>query len=222
MTKNNTKPKSAKKTDEKKTLSKSQERRIAVSKKAEKVPEIIDNDPLNLNINDTDLDLDQDNGDEETQFMTTEMITPAMRDAGIDETTPLLTREQMIDLVGLEEVERIEATAADELDADAALKELNDKNGKADEKDNKKDEDSEDQYTVEINVNDKITILSGNSIVDIIAEFKPGKVSTKTIVTITKGNKTLERVYNVFQAKRLFSHPINSIVLEKFAQTKLN
>lgn len=41
----------------------------------------------------------------------TEMITDEMRETGVDETTPLVSREEMVAELGEEEVARIEAEA---------------------------------------------------------------------------------------------------------------
>lgn len=50
---------------------------------------------------------------EETEKSTvpTEMITPEMREAGIDETTPLATREEVVAELGEEKVAAVEAEA---------------------------------------------------------------------------------------------------------------
>jgi hypothetical protein len=43
----------------------------------------------------------------------TEMITPEMRAAGVNEATPLTTREEMVEAIGEVEVEKAEASTVD-------------------------------------------------------------------------------------------------------------
>lgn len=59
----------------------------------------------------------------EVMTVPTEMITDEMREAGVDETTPLLTREEVVEMVGEEAVADLEAEALQGLPEDVPAEE---------------------------------------------------------------------------------------------------
>jgi hypothetical protein len=80
----------------------------------------------------------------------------------------------------------------------------------------------DDLFTVEIKEGDLMTVFKGDNLEEILLNYKPFKITAKTVLTVSKGMKSFTKVYNVHQAKRLLTNPINIMLLNKYAETKLN
>lgn len=78
------------------------------------------------------------------------------------------------------------------------------------------------QYTVTLSVSNEVFTIDTDSIALAISDFVPSKVNGKTIVEIQKGDRRYVKIYNTFQARRLFSNKLMSILLERDALRKLN
>lgn len=78
------------------------------------------------------------------------------------------------------------------------------------------------QYTVTLSVSNEVFTIDTDNIALAISDFVPSKVNGKTIVEIQKGDRRYVKIYNTFQARRLFSNKLVSILLERDALRKLN
>lgn len=76
--------------------------------------------------------------------------------------------------------------------------------------------------TVDIKEGDIELTLKGEDLIEILSNYKPSKINVKTVITVSKGDKSFVRVYNVHQAKRLLNNPINIMLLNRYAIEKLN
>lgn len=76
--------------------------------------------------------------------------------------------------------------------------------------------------TVYIKEGDVETTLTGEDLIEILSTYKPAKINVKTVITVSKGDKSFVKVYNVHQAKRLLNNPINIMLLNRYAIEKLN
>lgn len=70
-------------------------------------------------------------------------------------------------------------------------------------------------YTVVIAINDETFKIKTNDIAEAIQSVKPEFLRTKTVVKVTKGKKTLDRLLYLQQGKMLFN---NRITLESFVK----
>lgn len=77
-------------------------------------------------------------------------------------------------------------------------------------------------YVVTISVSDEFFTTQTDNIAEAVLSFVPSKLNSKTVVEIEKGDKRFVKIFNVFQARRLFCNKLVAELLERDAKLRLN
>jgi hypothetical protein len=72
-----------------------------------------------------------------------------------------------------------------------------------------------DDYSIVILANDTEYRANGETILSALDQIKPVIIKTKSIVTITKGNQKLQKMFFPFSMRRLLTSKIKKQIFEK-------